>query len=80
MSKLNALAAGYAGAVISALAILLLALLGKLGFYMGAVKFLEEVHMFFSLSLVGIIGGVIEAAVFGFVFTYIFVWFYNRFV
>ena len=78
--KLNALALGYAGAIISAVGMLLLGLLGGMGLYMGAVGMMSQGHMFFSLSVVGIITGMVEAAIIGFVFLYAFGWVYNKFV
>lgn len=80
MQKLNALALGYTGAIISGVLMLLLSLLGKLGFYSGAVMHMAEWHMFYSLSLLGIIGGIIEAAIISFVFFYIFAIVYNMLV
>jgi hypothetical protein len=78
--KLNELALGYAGAIVSAACMLLLGLLGSIGLYMGAVGMMSQWHMFFSLDIVGIITGMIEAAIIGFVFLYAFGWVYNKFV
>ena len=78
--KLNALALGYAGAIISAVGMLLLGILGNLGMYMNGVSAMMQWHMFFSLNIVGIITGMIEAAIISFVFLYAFGWVYNKFV
>ncbi|HLD28421.1 MAG TPA: hypothetical protein VJB67_02315 [Patescibacteria group bacterium] len=77
--KLNALSLGYAGAILSAICMLLLGVLGNLGFYNGAVERMQQWHLFFSLSVLGIIGGIIEAAVISFVTMYLFGWIYNQF-
>ncbi len=77
--KLNELALGYAGAIISAAAMLLLGIGGNIGFYAGAAQQMMGMHMFFSLTPLGIISGMIEAAVIGFVFVYAFGWLYNKF-
>lgn len=77
MKTLNALALGYAGAIISAVCMLLLGILGNMGLYEGAVAMMSEWHMFFFLSVVGIIGGMIEAAVITFVILYAFAIVYN---
>jgi len=37
-----------------------------------------KMYHFFSLSMMGIIGGMIEAAIWGFVFGFIFAWLYNH--
>lgn len=78
--KLNALALGYAGAIISAVGMLLLGILGNLGIYISAAQMMGQLHMFFSLSIAGIITGMIEAAIISFVFVYAFGWVYNKFV
>ncbi len=77
-SKLNPLAFGYAGAIISAVIMVLLGILGNFGFYMGAVDMMSKWHMFFSLSFGGIITGTIEAVIIGFVFAYAFGWLYTK--
>lgn len=78
MLRLNILALGYAAAIVSAVVMLLLGILGNLGIYRGAVEMMKEWHMFFSLSPAGIIGGMIEAAVISFVFACFFGWVYNK--
>jgi hypothetical protein len=77
MKTLNAPALGNAGAIISAVGMLLLGILGSLGLYTGDVAMMEEWHMFFSLSTGGIIGGMIEAAVVSFIILYAFAIVYN---
>ena len=79
-TRFNSLALGYAAALISAVLMLLLGILGNLGIYTGAVEMMQSVHMFFDLSVLGIITGMIEAAVISFVFVYLFGWTYNKFV
>jgi hypothetical protein len=49
-AKLNSLALGYAGAIISAAAMLLLGILGNLGIYAGAAEQMMRWHMFFWLT------------------------------
>jgi hypothetical protein len=80
MRTLNALALGYAGAVLSALCMFMLGVVGRMGFYMNAVEQMQDWHVFFSLSAGGIIGGMIEAAVYGFIILWAFGWLYNMFV
>lgn len=77
--RLNSLALGYAGAIISALCMLLLGIFGYINFYMGAVSMMQQWHMFFSVTPLGIITGMIEAAIIGFIFAYAFGWVYNKF-
>ncbi len=79
-TKLSSLALGYAAAIIAAICMLLLGILGNLEVYTGAVEMMQEWHMFFDLSVVGIITGMIEAAVVSFISVFIFGWIYNRFV
>ena len=79
VGKLDELALGIASAVLSSIIMLLLGVFGNLGIYTGAVEMMQQWHMFFSLSIVGIIAGMIEAAIIGFVFAYAFGWIYNKF-
>lgn len=79
-TKLNPLALGLAGAIISAAVMLLLGIIGNFGLYEGAVDMMMKWHTFFSLSPLGIVGGMIEAAVISFVLLYAFSVVHNKFV
>jgi hypothetical protein len=76
--KLDELIFGYAAAIVSAAAMLLLGIAGNLGIYTGAAGMMRQSHMFFSMSIAGIAAGMIEAAVVGFIFGYAFSWIYNQ--
>jgi hypothetical protein len=78
-AKLNPMALGLSGSIVSAAVMLLLGILGKFGVYEGAVDMMTRWHMFFSLSPLGIIGGMVEAAVISFALLYILAAIYNRF-
>lgn len=78
MDNLNTVAFGGAGAIIAFFGMLVLGLLGNLGLYMGAVEMMLEWHMFFSLTIAGILAGMIEAAVISFIFFWAFAWVYNQ--
>jgi hypothetical protein len=77
--KLNAMALGLSGAIVSAVSMLVLGVFGNLGIYSNAVEMMQEMHLFFSLDALGIITGMIEAAVFGFVLGYAIALVYNKF-
>ena len=77
MNELNAVAFAGAGAIVAVVGMLLLGLLGNLGLYMGAVEMMEAWHMFFSLTVGGIIAGMIEAAIIAFIFFWVFAWLHN---
>ncbi len=77
--KLNELALGYAGAGVSAACMLLLSIAAKLGVYTRAAERMMDWHMFYTLSFGGIIAGMIEAAVWSFVFLYALAWVYNKY-
>ena len=79
VQKLNKLALGYATAIISAGALLLLGIFGNLGIYTGASQLMMQGHMFFSLSIAGIITGMIEVAIWGFIGGWLIAYVYNRF-
>jgi len=78
--KLNAVAFGGAAAIVAAIGMLILGVLGNLGLYTGAVAMMSQWHMFFSLSVGGIVTGMIEAAVITFVFVWLFALIYNKMV
>lgn len=79
-NTLNSLALGYAGAILSATYMLIISILGKLGIYTNVIEAMQQWHMFFSLSIVGIIAGMVEAAIFSFVILYLFGLLYNKLV
>lgn len=78
MKKLEAQPWAKAIAVWSAAIMLLLGVLGNLGIYTSAAEQMARWHIFFSLSLGGIIAGMIEAAVVSYILVYLFVWMFNR--
>jgi len=78
MKKLDEMKMGYAAGATSAVVMLALGILGNLGLYSGAVSMMEGWHMFFTLSPLGILGGMIEAAIISFPLGYLFGWFYNK--
>ncbi len=80
MNHLNAFAFGGSAAIVALVGMMLLGLLGNFGVYMGAVEMMEAWHMFFSLTLGGIIAGMIEGAVMSFFLFWIFAWLYNQLV
>ena len=77
MMKLNEMAFATAGAKLAALGMIVLSVLGKLGLYTSAVERMQDWHMFYSLSLGGIVAGIIEAVIWTFVSFYLFAWLYN---
>ena len=80
VQEISAKAASYSVALVSALGMLLLGILGNLGVYTGAVEAMQPWHIFFSLSIGGIIAGIVEAMISMFVITYVAVYFYNKFI
>ncbi len=78
-AKLNPLALGGTAAIFAALIMLALGILGNIGVYTGAVDMMQQWHVFFSLSIAGIIAGIIEAVVITFVSVYFFGLIYNKF-
>lgn len=65
--------------MLSAACMIALGILGNLGIYEGAVQMMEQWHLFFDLSLVGILIGALEGAAAGFVLAWAFAWLYNLF-
>ena len=77
--KFNELALAYAFAIVSAVGMLLMGVFGYTGFYGGMVNTMMQSHMYFTVSPLGIITGMIEAAVWGFVVGYAIALIYNKF-
>ncbi|NQV92027.1 hypothetical protein HQ489_06145 [Candidatus Woesearchaeota archaeon] len=75
---LNELSLAKAGAVVSAASMLLLGIGWNLGVYVGAAQAMAKWHLFFSKSLIGIVGGMVEGAVWSFVILYVFGLLYNK--
>jgi len=57
---------------------LLLGILGNLGLYMNGVEAMQQWHLFFDLSALGIVAGIVEAVVFSFAVGWLFAYLYNR--
>lgn len=72
------LALAGAAAIVAAVAMLLLGIMGNIGVYTSAVEMMQQWHMFFSLSIGGIIAGIFEGAAITFVFVYLFGFIYNK--
>lgn len=77
--ELNANALAAAGAVVAAVVMLLLGVFGAVGVYEGAVRMMEQWHLFFEPTVVGTVAGMVEAIVITFALTYSVAWLYNVF-
>jgi hypothetical protein len=78
--ELNPKALALAAAILSALSMLAVGIFGYIGIYPGVVQMMLDMHSFFSVSPLGIIGGMFESAVLSLVLGYAFGLLYNRFV
>lgn len=76
--ELKSLAFGYAAAIVVAIGMLILGVLGNLGLYVSAVQMMEQWHMYFFLTPVGIIAGIIEVVIISIVFACLLGVFYNN--
>jgi hypothetical protein len=79
-TRLNAIAFGMAAAVIAALIMMIIGILSRFGIYTEAAAMMSEWHLFFSPTPIGVLAGMVEAAVSTFVFTYLFAALYNQIV
>ncbi|MFT4921518.1 MAG: hypothetical protein ACI8XM_000719 [Haloarculaceae archaeon] len=77
--ELNPIALASAGAVVAAAVMVLLGIFGAVGVYEGAVRMMEQWHLFFEPTVVGTVAGVVEAVIITFAFTYSVAWLYNVF-
>ena len=78
--KFDAVTLGYAGGIIAALCMLVLSILASIGIYGQMALQMAKWHMFYSVSILGTITGMIEAAIIGFVVLYVFGTIYNALV
>ena len=76
--KLRPLSVGFSLAILSGLIMLILGILGNLGLYLSGVFAMSQWHVFFNLGPIGIIAGIVEAGIFGFIFGWLFTSIYNR--
>ncbi len=77
--KLNELSLAYSLAAVSAAGMFLMGALGYTRMYSGMVDMMAQGHMFFSVNPFGIITGMVEGAVWGFIAGYAIAWAYNKF-
>lgn len=80
IQELNAKAFGYSLGILSGACMLILGILGNLGIYTSAVELMQKMHLFFSLSFLGIISGIIEALIIGYIGGYLIAYIYNKFL
>lgn len=77
-ARLNARAFGIAGAIVCGTGMLLFGLAGAAGVYRAAVEGMTSWHLLFSITPLGILGGIVEAAIIGFIALWFFAWTYNK--
>ncbi|MBI4152003.1 hypothetical protein HY496_03460 [Candidatus Woesearchaeota archaeon] len=75
--SLNVLGLGYTVAVVRVVFVLLVSLLGSLGYMQEAVSVVASLHFTFSLTPLGILAGLAETALWGFLMGLLFGWVYN---
>ena len=71
-NKLNTSSIALAAAVWSALLMLVIWLLANMGLYVSAAEQMSKWHMFFNLTVIGLVSGMIEAGVISFLLVYSF--------
>lgn len=76
--KLNANGLGLTLAIWSAVYMLVISLLGLGGIYLNGVEAMQAWHIWYDLTTVGIILGIIEAFVIAYVGGYLVAWLYNK--
>lgn len=80
MKNFNANAAALSAALLGAIGMLILGTLGMVGIYTSGVEAMQAWHIFFDLTVLGTILGMIEAAVFSYVVVYLWAMLYNKFM
>ncbi|MDP3989375.1 MAG: DUF5676 family membrane protein [bacterium] len=77
MNTLDPIKFASAGAITSAICMLVLSIASPMGMYEGAMNMMRQWHMYYNISTSGILIGMLEAVVISFVFFYIFATIYN---
>jgi len=77
--RLSEKALGYSLAIISAASMLLIWIGGSIGIYGGMFEMMSSAHLYFSLGILGLITGMIEAAFWGFISGWFIAGVYNKF-
>lgn len=78
MAKLNSHGLGLASAVLAGLGMLIMGLLAIAGIYMEAFQVMKAFHFGFDATAVGVLIGVVEAAVVSYIGGYLFGFVYNK--
>lgn len=76
--KFNILNLSYSAAILGAACMLVLSILGLFGIYSNTVTAMQQWHLFYDLSALGIFTGMIEAAIASFIMVYSFGWIYEK--
>jgi hypothetical protein len=77
MDRCNTNALGIAIGAVCALGMLVLSVVGLAGYGQEAVSAMQAWHIWYDLSVVGIIAGIIEAGIVGYIGGFLIAWFYN---
>lgn len=78
--RLDPFALAYTLAILSSLCMLILSIAGTFGYCLSVVEMMEVWHLSYSLTFMGIIGGIAEAGLYGLVIGFLVGWLYNQFV
>lgn len=79
MAKIKAHTLALAFAIWSAVIMLIMWVASQMGLYVQAAEQMASLHMFFDLTPVGLIGGMLEAGVLSYLGVQLFALIYNRF-
>ena len=77
--KINSFALGYTLAILFAVCMLAMSVLGLIGYGVGMIEVMQRFHWMYNLSWNGILVGMAEAALFGLVVGFAAGWLYNKF-
>lgn len=79
MKKLSPNGLGLSLGILCGLCMLIMSLLALGGLYTAAYEVMIAFHVFADLTIAGIIFGILEAGITGYVFGALLAWLYNRF-
>lgn len=76
--KINPIALGYTIGIVRVIVLATLTILGKMGYALEAISFMQQFHFTYSLAPLGIVSGLAETALWGIIAGYIFGKIYNK--
>lgn len=77
--RINPFALGYTLAILGALYVLVVSIIGSMGYAQGMMEMMQRYHWAYSLTFFGILGSMAYSAICGLISGFLIGWLYNKF-